>query len=71
VNRGAHFVDGQLYCATLDGTVVTVDAATGKETWRTRLGDINRGEPIAMAPQVVKDKVLVRNSGGNPVCAAG
>ncbi len=64
VNRGAHFVDGHLYYATLDGQVVSVDAATGKETWRTKLGDLNRGETITMAPLVVKDKVLVGNSGG-------
>jgi lanthanide-dependent methanol dehydrogenase len=32
--------------------------------WRTRLGDINRGESMTMAPLVVRDKVLVGNSGG-------
>jgi PQQ-dependent dehydrogenase (methanol/ethanol family) len=48
----------------LDATTVAVDAQTGKEVWRTRVGDINRGESITMAPLVVKDKVLVGNSGG-------
>ena len=37
---------------------------SGKELWRTKLGDINKGETITMAPLVVKDKVLVGNSGG-------
>ena len=37
---------------------------TGKEVWRTQLGDINKGESITMAPLVVKGKVLVGNSGG-------
>jgi lanthanide-dependent methanol dehydrogenase len=32
--------------------------------WNTQLGDINRGESMTMAPLVVKDKVLVGNSGG-------
>ncbi|HYE20209.1 MAG TPA: PQQ-binding-like beta-propeller repeat protein, partial [Tepidisphaeraceae bacterium] len=36
----------------------------GKEVWRTKLGDINKGETITMAPLVVKGKVLVGNSGG-------
>ena len=37
---------------------------TGKELWRTQLGDIKQGETMTMAPLVVKDKVLVGNSGG-------
>ena len=41
-----------------------MDAATGKEVWRAKLGDINKGETITMAPLVVKGKVLVGNSGG-------
>ena len=32
--------------------------------WKTKLGDINIGESITMAPFVVKGKVLVGNSGG-------
>jgi len=43
---------------------VAVDARTGRELWKTKLGDINRGETITMAPLVVKNKVLVGNSGG-------
>jgi PQQ-dependent dehydrogenase (methanol/ethanol family) len=41
-----------------------VDANDGHEVWRTKLGDINLGESITMAAQIVKDKVLVGNSGG-------
>jgi PQQ-dependent dehydrogenase (methanol/ethanol family) len=64
VNRGAAFADGKIFYNTLDGQTVAVDAATGKEVWRTPLGDINKGESITMAPLVVKGKVLVGNSGG-------
>ena len=49
---------------TLDNHTVAVDATTGKEIWKTLLGDINKGETITMAPLVVKGKVLVGNSGG-------
>ena len=35
-----------------------------RELWRTKLGDIQRGETMTMAPLVVKGKVLVGNSGG-------
>ena len=41
-----------------------MNATTGKEVYKTKLGDITKGETITMAPLVVKDKVLVGNSGG-------
>jgi lanthanide-dependent methanol dehydrogenase len=64
VNRGAAWADGKVIINTLDNHTIAVDAATGQEVWKTRLGDINRGETMTMAPFVVKDKVLVGNSGG-------
>jgi PQQ-dependent dehydrogenase (methanol/ethanol family) len=64
VNRGAAFADGRIFFNTLDAQTVAVDAKTGKEIWRAKLGDINHGETMTMAPLVVKDKVLVGNSGG-------
>jgi PQQ-dependent dehydrogenase (methanol/ethanol family) len=64
VNRGAMFWDGKIIYNTLDGDTIAVDADSGKEIWKTKLGDINRGETITMAPLVVKGKVLVVNSGG-------
>jgi lanthanide-dependent methanol dehydrogenase len=64
VNRGASYANGKIFYNTLDGQTVAVDAETGKEVWRTPLGDINKGESITMAPLVVKDKILVGNSGG-------
>src|ERR1043166_172989 len=64
VNRGAVYAEGKIVFNTLDVQTVAVDAASGKELWRTRLGDINRGETITMAPLIVKNKVLVGNSGG-------
>ena len=64
VNRGAVFAGGKVVFNTLDGQTIAVDAAGGKEVWRAHLGDINKGESITMAPLVVKDKVLVGNSGG-------
>jgi lanthanide-dependent methanol dehydrogenase len=64
VNRGAVYDDGKIYYNTLDAHTVAVDAKTGQEVWKTKVGDINRGESITMAPLVVKGKVLVGNSGG-------
>ncbi|MGF6227557.1 PQQ-dependent dehydrogenase (methanol/ethanol family) [Inquilinus ginsengisoli] len=64
VTRGPAYADGRVFLNTLDGNTIAVDAATGQEVWRTRLGDINLGETITMAPLVAKGKVLVGNSGG-------
>ncbi len=64
VNRGGSYGDGKIVYATLDGQVVAVDANSGKEAWRTKLGDINLGETITMAPLIVKDRVIVGNAGG-------
>ena len=64
VNRGGVYADGKFFFNTLDGNSIALDAATGHQLWRTKLGDINKGETITMAPLVVKGKVLVGNSGG-------
>ena len=64
VNRGPTFSNGKLFFTTLDGNVAAVDAETGKEVWKTTVAQINKGETLTMAPLVVKDRVLVGNSGG-------
>jgi PQQ-dependent dehydrogenase (methanol/ethanol family) len=64
VSRGLAYDNGKVFLATLDGYLVSIDAATGHELWHTKLGEISRGETITMAPLVVKGKVLVGDSGG-------
>jgi PQQ-dependent dehydrogenase (methanol/ethanol family) len=64
VNRGAAYADGRVVFNTLDAHTVAVDARSGRELWNTKLGDINRGETMTMAPLIVRDRVLVGNSGG-------
>ena len=64
VNRGAAYADGRIFFNTLDAQTIALDAASGRELWRAKLGDINHGETMTMAPLVVRDKVLVGNAGG-------
>jgi lanthanide-dependent methanol dehydrogenase len=64
VNRGAFYAHGRLFYNLLDGHTVALDAATGKEIWKTKVADVNRGETTPMAPLVVKDRVIVGTSGG-------
>jgi glucose dehydrogenase len=60
VNRGAAYANGRVFFNTLDDQTIAVDAKSGRELWRAKLGDINQGETMTMAPLAVKDKVLVR-----------
>jgi PQQ-dependent dehydrogenase (methanol/ethanol family) len=64
VSRGASYADGKIIYNLLDAHTVAVDSETGQEVWRTRVGNIDIGETTTMAPLVVKDKVIVGNSGG-------
>ena len=64
VNRGAAYANGKIIYSLLDAHVVAVDASTGHEAWRTKVGDINVGETFTAAPLVIKNKVIVGNSGG-------
>jgi PQQ-dependent dehydrogenase (methanol/ethanol family) len=64
VNRGPSYAEGKIIYATLDNHVIAVDAEKGQEVWRNQVGDIHYGETTTMAPIVVKNTVLVGNSGG-------
>jgi PQQ-dependent dehydrogenase (methanol/ethanol family) len=63
VNRGPTYSNGTIFYNTLDAHTVAVDADTGALKWKVKVGDWTKGETFTMAPQVVKDKVLVGDSG--------
>ena len=65
VNRGPVYADGTVYFSTIDTHTIAVDAETGKERWKVKLGDFNKGESMTGAPFVVRDKVFVGNSGAD------
>ena len=64
VSRGIAYDNGKIFIATLDDHAVALDAKTGEEAWHTKLGEINLGETITMAPLAAKGKVFIGNSGG-------
>src|SRR3954469_16566382 len=64
VNRGAVYSNGRLFFNTLDGQVIAIDAASGRQVWRTQVGNIMKGETITMSPLVAEGKVIVGDSGG-------
>src|SRR5215468_7370225 len=64
VNRGVAYADGKIFLYQADTTLVALDAKTGKVVWSVKDGDPTKGETGTSAPLVVKNMVLVGNSGG-------
>jgi PQQ-dependent dehydrogenase (methanol/ethanol family) len=63
VNRGVAVWKGKVYVGALDGRLIALDADTGKVAWSVQTTDPKKPFTITGAPRVVKDKVLIGNSG--------
>jgi quinohemoprotein ethanol dehydrogenase len=63
VNRGVAVWGDSVFVGTLDGYLVSIDAATGEERWR--VDTINRQPPYSItgAPRVVNGLVIIGNGG--------
>jgi len=65
-NRGVAVGHGKVFLGTLDNNVVALDQKTGRELWRVNVEDSTQcGCNITGAPLLVKDKVIVGNTGGD------
>ena len=64
VNRGLGILDNTLFLATVDASLVALDATTGKPLWKTSVGDPAAGYALTLAPLVIKDKVVIGIAGG-------
>ena len=62
-NRGVGYHKGRIYIGTPDAHLVCLDARDGKKLWEVEVADVKFGYYISLAPQVVKDLVLVGTSG--------
>lgn len=63
VNRGVAAWNGKIYVGTLDGRLIALDAATGKEVWSVVTVDQSKPYSITGAPRAFKGKVIIGNSG--------
>ena len=62
VNRGVALYKGAIFVGTLDGRLISIDAASGQENWSVMT--VPEGNySITGAPRVAKGKVLVGNGG--------
>lgn len=65
VNRGVAVADGVVYVASLDGYLIGLDAASGKELWKTdTIVDRKMSYAITGAPRVSGRNVVIGNGGG-------
>ena len=64
-SRGAVYADGKLYRGSDDGHLVAIDAATGKEAWRTKAADFARSESLSAAPVIWNGTVFIGTAGGD------
>ncbi len=62
-SRGLAFWKGKVYSATIDGRLIALDAATGKELWNVMTVDPEQPFFITGAPRVFKGKVVIGNGG--------
>lgn len=59
VNRGIAFWKGSIFVGTIDGRLISLDAATGKQSWSAQTLDLESNGTITGVPRVVKDKVVI------------
>ena len=64
VNRGVAYANGKIFLQQADTTLVALDARTGEELWKNKVGDPKKGETTTNTPHVFKDKILTGISGG-------
>jgi PQQ-dependent dehydrogenase (methanol/ethanol family) len=63
VSRGLGYGDGKIFLQQNDGTLVALDAKSGKKLWDAKITDPKVGATNTNAPHVIKDKVLTGCSG--------
>lgn len=64
VNRGLAMLDGKLFRTTLDAHVISLDATTGEELWRSKAIEFNDGYSMTVAPLIADGVLITGISGG-------
>ena len=64
-NRGAAYLDGNVYRGTPDGRVLAYDFKTGARLWQTPIADARLGESTPAAPIAWNGLIFIGNAGGD------
>ena len=67
VNRGVAILGDRLFMGTIDGHLLAVDAKSGRPLWNVAVAGARpeAGYAITVAPQIVKDKLIIGPAGGD------
>ena len=63
VNRGVALYKGSVFVGTMDGRLVSIDAATGEPNWSVSTFDPESNYSITGAPRIANGKVIIGNGG--------
>ena len=63
VNRGLAIYKGAVFVGTMDGRLISVDAATGEPNWSVATFDPDSNYSITGAPRIANGKVVIGNGG--------
>ena len=63
VNRGVGAWKGKIYLGTIDGRLIAIDAATGKQKWSTQTTPKDKAYSITGAPRLANGKVFIGQAG--------
>lgn len=64
-NRGVALGDGKVFVAQNDGSIVALDASTGRVRWKTQVDDWKLGYFFTSAPAYADGRLFVGESGGD------
>ncbi|MGH9654783.1 MAG: acido-empty-quinoprotein group A [Bryobacteraceae bacterium] len=62
-SRGVAMYKDRLYFGTPDAHLICLDARSGKVIWDKQIADVKFGYYLALAPLVVKNKIIIGTSG--------
>jgi alcohol dehydrogenase (cytochrome c) len=62
-NKGAAIYNGKIYRTTLDAHVLALDAASGKELWRSKAAEWKEGYSLTLAPLIANGVLITGISG--------
>ena len=63
-SRGVSYADGKILFGTLDGHLIALDAANGRELWKAQVVDYKQGSVVTSPPLIVKNLAIVGFAGG-------